>query len=289
MIYKDKKIIWIFLLPMILFLLVFLYAPFVLSVWNSLHKITDLAGYNTTWIGMTNYTEMLTDQFMRIALKNTGIMMFMTVVFEAGLGFLFAILVDSIKRGQKFYRTVFFFPVVISATAIGLMFVLFYDYNVGLLNTLILKFGGEKVLWLDEAKAIYMIAIPTVWQYVGFYFVIILTGIAGIPEDIYESAYLDGITGFKKTIYITIPLLKGVIKSCLVLVITGTLKVFDMAWVILPKGNPLGASYLLGTYQYNTVYEASRVGYGSAISVVIVILGLLISLVVNKLLKEEEV
>ena len=106
-------------------------------------------------------------------------------------------------------------------------------------------------------------------------------------SDLYESAYLDWITGFKKTIYITIPLLKGVIKSCLVLVITGTLKIFDLAWVILPKGNPMGSSYLLGTYQYNTVYEASRVGYGSAIAVLIVVLGLAISLVVNKLLKEE--
>nr|WP_301335150.1 sugar ABC transporter permease [Holtiella tumoricola] len=214
--------------------------------------------------------------------------MILCVVFELGLGALFALFVDGIRRGAKFYRTVFFFPVVISATAIGLMFVLFYDYNIGLFNQLIMKFGGDKVLWMTEASAIYMIAIPTIWQYVGFYFVLVLTGISAIPEDIYESAYLDGITGIKKTIYITIPLIKGVLKSSLILVITGALKIFDLAWTIAPKGVPSGKSYLLGTYQYNMVYEAYRVGYGCAIAVLIVVLGLGISLLVNKFLKEEE-
>ena len=107
-------------------------------------------------------------------------------------------------------------------------------------------------------------------------------------EDIYESAYLDGITGFKKTIYITLPLIKGVLKSSLILVITGTLKVFDLAWTIAPKGIPNGKTYLLGTYQYHIVYDAYRVGYGCAIAVLIVVIGLGISLLVNKFLKEEE-
>ncbi|MGL5675007.1 MAG: carbohydrate ABC transporter permease [Cellulosilyticaceae bacterium] len=288
MIYKDKKIIWLFLLPTVAFMLCFLYIPFLLGIFNSFHSSSDITGLTRTWIGLENYKMMFSDPNIHTALTNTFIMMGLTVVFEVGLGFLLAIFVDNIKRGQKFYRTVFFFPVVISATAIGLMFVLFYDMRAGMLNTLLAKFGADPVYWLDEAKALYMIAIPTVWQYVGFYFVIVLTGIAAIPEDIYESAYLDGITGFKKVIYITIPLLKGVIKSCLVLVITGTLKIFDLAWVIAPYGNPLGASYLLGTLQYDMVYESYRVGYGSAIAVLIVILGLGISLIVNKFLKEED-
>lgn len=288
MIYKDKRVVWLFLLPTLAFLVMFLYGPFIAGIGNSLCQITDITGYGRQYIGFANYAEMAKDPYIRIALKNTFIMMIFTVVFEAGLGFVFALFVDSIKRGQKFYRTVFFFPVVISATAIGLMFFLFYAYQGGLLNQLINKFGGEPVLWLDEAKTLYMIAIPTVWQYVGFYFVIVLTGIAAIPEDIYESAYLDGITGFKKTLYITIPLLKGVIKSCLVLVITGTLKIFDMAWIIAPKGAPYGSSYLLGTYQYNMIFEGQRVGYASAIAVLIVVLGVTISLFVNACLKEDD-
>lgn len=286
--YKDKKIVWIFLLPALLFFMCFLYIPFFMSVYNSLFTISDPAAVNRTWVGLGNYIELIGDTNIHTALINTAIMMVLMIVFELGLGALFALFVDGVRRGAKFYRTVFFFPVVISATAIGLMFLLFYDYNIGLFNQLLMKFGAQKHLWMTERSALYMIAIPTIWQYVGFYFVIVLTGISTIPEDIYESAYLDGITGIKKTIYITIPLIKGVLKSSLILVITGTLKIFDLAWTIAPKGMPNGRTYLLGTYQYNMVYEAYRVGYGCAIAVLIVLLGLGISLLVNKFLKAEE-
>ncbi|MGL4737130.1 MAG: carbohydrate ABC transporter permease [Cellulosilyticaceae bacterium] len=289
MIYKNKTIIWFFLAPAILFLLGFLYVPFFMSIWNSFFNIQDLAGVSKTWVALDNYQTMLRDPIIWTSIKNTFLMMAVTVVFEGGLGLLFALFVDSVRRGQKFYRTVFFFPVVISATAIGLMFNLFYAYDIGVFNQVLTKFGMEPQVWLSEGRALYMIALPAVWQYVGFYFVIILTGIAGIPEDIYESAYLDGINGFKKTIYITIPLLKGTIKSCLILLITGTLKIFDIAWVVAPKGMPYETTYLLGTYQYNTVYQSARIGYACAIAVLIVVLGLVISMVVNRLLKEEEV
>ncbi|MHC1750032.1 MAG: carbohydrate ABC transporter permease [Cellulosilyticaceae bacterium] len=286
--YKDKKIVWIFLLPTLLLVVLFLYGPFVISIVNSLYRIGDMAGIDKTFIGAQNYKELFADTVIHTSIKNTFIMMGFTVVFEAGLGMLFALFVDSIRRGQKFYRTVFFFPVVISATAIGLIFALLYNYDMGMLNQIIMKFGGERILWLDNAKALTMLALPIVWQYVGFYFVIVLTGISSIPEDIYESAYLDGITGFKKTIYITLPLIKGVLKSCLVLVITGTLKIFDLPWIILPRGGPNETTYLLGTYQYKTVYEAGRIGYGCTIAVLIVVLGLFISVIVSKTLKEEE-
>lgn len=288
MMYKDKKIVWIFLLPALLFFMCFLYIPFFMSIYNSLFTISDPAAVNRTWVGLGNYIELIGDTNIHTALINTAIMMVLMIVFELGLGALFALFVDGVRRGAKFYRTVFFFPVVISATAIGLMFLLFYDYNIGLFNQLLMKFGAEKHLWMTESSALYMIAIPTIWQYVGFYFVIVLTGISTIPEDIYESAYLDGITGIKKTIYITLPLIKGVLKSSLILVITGTLKIFDLAWTIAPKGMPNGKTYLLGTYQYNMVYEAYRIGYGCAIAVLIVLLGLGISLIVNKFLKAEE-
>lgn len=288
MIYKDKKIIWIFLLPTIVLVSLFLYIPFFASIWNSLFNITDMAGINKTWVGLDNYVELFRDPIAHTSFKNTFIIMALTIIFELGLGFLLAILVDTVRRGKKIYQTVFFFPVVISATAIGLMFTLFYNLDMGLFNQVLKGMGFEPIYWLEEGRALYSIATPIVWQYVGFYFVIFLTGIAGIPEDIYESAYLDGINGWKKVLYITIPLLKGVIKSSLILVITGTLKIFDLAWIIAPRGAPFETTYLFGTYQYKTVYEAWRIGYGCTIAVVIVVLGMIISLVVNKLLKAEE-
>lgn len=288
MMYKNKKIAWLFLAPTLILIIGFLYYPFILSIYHSLFNVKDLGGTSKTFIGLGNYREMFNDRSIRIALKNTLTITLLAVVFQAGLGLLLALMVDAVKRGQKFYRTVYFFPIVISATAIGLMFNLMYSYDFGMFNQLLMKMGHEKVLWLDNAKAMLMVTIPVIWQYVGFYFVIILTGITGIPEDIYESAAIDGITGFKQVFYITIPLLKGVIKSCMILAITGSLKVFDLPWVIAERGAPGGKTYLLGTYQYNTVFNASRPGYGSAIAVLIVVLGLVISVAVNTMLSSED-
>lgn len=288
MMYKNKKIAWLFLAPTLILIVGFLYYPFLLSVYHSLFNVKDLGGTSKTFIGIQNYIEMYNDRSIRIALKNTLILTVLAVVFQAGLGLLLALLVDSVKRGQKFYRTVYFFPIVISATAIGLMFNLMYSYDFGMFNQLLMRMGRDKVLWLDEAKAMIMVSVPVIWQYVGFYFVIILTGITGIPEDIYEAAAIDGITGFKQVFYITIPLLKGVIKSCMILAITGALKVFDLPWVIAERGAPVGKTYLLGTYQYNVVFNAARPGYGSAIAVLIVVLGLVISVGVNVLLTSED-
>ena len=288
MMYKNKKVAWIFLAPTLILIVGFLYYPFILSIYHSLFNVKDLGGTSKTFIGLGNYREMFKDRSIWISLKNTLIITVLAVVFQAGLGLVLALMVDSVKRGQKFYRTVYFFPIVISATAIGLMFNLMYSYDFGMFNQLLMKMGHEKVLWLDDAKAMVMVSIPVIWQYVGFYFVIILTGITGIPEDIYESAAIDGITGLKQVFYITIPLLKGVIKSCMILAITGSLKVFDLPWVIAERGAPGGKTYLLGTYQYNTVFNAARPGYGSAIAVLIVVLGLVISVAVNTLLTSED-
>ena len=289
MIYKNKKIVWMFLFPTMVFVISFLYLPFLVSVFNSLFDIPNLAGIGKTFIGTNNYKELLEDIIIKTAVKNTLIMMMLTVIFEVGFAVVLALLVDSVGKTQKIYRTVFFFPVVISATAIGLMFILFYDYNVGLFNQVLIKLGGEPQLWLDEGKALGMLSLPVIWQYVGFYFVIILTGIAAIPEDIYESAYLEGITGLQKVRYITLPLIKGVIRTCLILVITGSLRVFDLPWTIAPRGIPNQTTYLLGTYQYKTVYEASRIGYGCTIAVFIVLIGVIITTFINKLLKQEDI
>lgn len=288
MIYKDKRIVWLFLAPTAIFIIGFLYYPFLLSIYNSLFNVKDIGGTSKFFIGLSNYKEMFYDTNIRMALKNTLIITGLAVVFQAGLGLLLALLVDGLRRGKQFYRTVYFFPIVISATAIGLMFNLMYSYDYGMFNQLLMRMGRDKVLWLDEAKAMTMVSVPVIWQYVGFYFVIMLTGITGIPEEIYESAKIDGVNAFQKVIYITIPLLKGVINSSLILAITGALKVFDLPWVIAERGAPVGKTYMLGTYQYNVVFNAARPGYGSAIAVLIVVLGIVISMTVNTLLGEED-
>lgn len=289
MLYKDRRPLYLFLLPALIIISIFLYYPFIQNVINSFYEIKGIGALNSKFIGLNNYKEMLTDRNIGIGLKNTMIMMGLAVFAQVGLALVLALMVDSIRRGAQIFRTVFFFPVVVSATAIGLMFNLFYSYNGGMLNQILASFGADPVLWLSDDKAIFMVSLPVVWQYVGFYFVIILTGLNGIPEDIFEYAYLDGVTGLRKIYYITLPLIWDVLKVCMILAITGALKVFDLPWVIAPNGAPKGLTHFLGTYMYFKTFISQGVGYGSAIAVVIVVLGVFISLTVNRIFKHDTI
>lgn len=291
MIYKNKKMIFLFLFPAMMYISLFLLYPFLRNIFNSFFEITAW-GSMGRFVGWDNYKTMLSDPFplnsplFWEALRNTLVLMLWTLVFQVGLGLILALLVESIGFGKKFFQTVYFFPIVISATALGLLCKLIFDFNGGMLNQVLESLGRDPVLWLGTKHALKMISVPIIWQYVGFYFVIIFTGIQRIPNSLYESAELEGVTGFKKAIYITIPLIWDMIQVCIVLAITGTIKVFDLVWII--SGGREGTE-VLGTYMYKQTFEAAKIGYGSAIAVMIVIVGIVISLTVNKLLSRESI
>ena len=248
--------------------------------------IVELPGMNWKFLGLDNYKKMLSDVNVRIAILNSVKMMVLTVVFEVGIGFVLAVMVSNIKKGQQFFRTVYFFPIVISATAIGLMFKLFYNYNGGMLNQILEAFGKEPVNWLKPELAFLMVCVPTLWSYVGFYFVILLTGLSDISDDIYEAASIDGCTKFKQVFYITLPMMKTVIGTCVTLAVTGALKVFDLPWVMVPNGAPQGLTHFMGTYMYQTAFAMNNYDYGSTIAVVIVILGIVVAKAVDFITKE---
>lgn len=288
MLYRDKKPLIVFLLPSLLLMLVLLYYPFIENIVNSFFEIRSLVSPREEFIGLLNYTKFFAgDETAFISLKNSLVLMVLTVAFQVGIALVLALLVNSIGRGAQFFRVVYFFPIVISATAIGLMFSLFYAYDGGMLNQIVTALGGEKILWLSDDKAFTMVSIPVLWQYVGFYFVIILTGLAGVPEDVYESAEMDGATGLKKTWYITLPLISDVLVTCTTLAITGAIKVFDLPSVIAKNGAPKGLTHFLGTYMYQKTFIAQDVDYGSAISIIIVVLGVVLSRTVGRLLSRE--
>lgn len=291
MLYKKKKPLLVFLVPALLFMIVFLYVPFLENIRNSFYDMTTIVKLpNQEWkfIGFENFKQLFTDKNLRVSLLNSFKMMGLTVVFEVGIAFVLAVLVSQTKRGQQVLRTVYFFPIVISATAIGLMFKLFYNFNGGMLNQLLEAFNMAPVNWLSPKLAFLMVCIPTLWSYVGFYFVIILTGLNNISDDVYEAAAIDGCGKLKQVFYITIPMMKGVICTCITLAVTGALKVFDLPWVMVPNGAPQGITHFLGTYMYQTTFGMNNFDYGSTLAIVIVVLGIVVSKVVNKVVKAEE-
>ena len=283
---KRQRTAIIFLIPAVVLLLCFMIYPLGKTIFYS---FTAWYNFSTeqTFIGLDNYKELIADPVIRVALRNTVILMAGVLIFQIGFALILAIMVDGIRHCFKFFRTIYFFPIVISATAIGLMFTLIYNYEYGLLNYFVVLFGGEKQVWINEKSSIYLALIPVVWQYVGFYFVIFLTGIANIPADIYESAMLDGIRPLQKAAYITIPMLRSVLTSSIVLVISGCFKVFDIIFMVT-NGGPLDSSQLLSTYMYQKAFARGNGGYASSIAIVMIVLGVAVTSVLRKLLSGGE-
>ncbi len=290
-IYRDKKPVVVFLIPAFLFMVVYLYYPFFRNIINSFRQIKQLGssgtGWNSPWY--TNYVEMLYDDIVWVSLKNTLIMMVVTIVGQVGIAVVLALMVDNIGRGKQFYKTVFFFPIVISATALGLLFNLIFLYDKGMINQILESLGKTTLTdWKAEGIALVTMMLPVMWQYVGFYFVILVTGLNNIPDELYEAARIDGAGTWQKVRYISVPLLHNVICTCCVLAVTGALKVFDLPWVMFPKGMPLKTTFLTGTYMYYHTTQTKNVDYGSALAVLIVVLGIVLSKVVNWIFKEKD-
>lgn len=290
-IYKNKKPLLLFLLPAFIFMIVFLYFPFFKNIVDSCMKIKQLGTsgevFNEPWYA--NYEKLFTDENVRTSLKNTLIMTVVTIFGQVGIALLLALMVDNIKRGAKVFRTMFFFPIVVSATALGLLFNLIFLYDTGMLNQLLASFGRQELIdWKGEKWALFTMMLPVMWQYVGFYFVIIVTGLNNISEELYEAAAIDGATKLRRIWYITLPLLHNVLCTCVVLAVTGALKVFDLPWTMFPKGMPLKSTFLTGTYMYYQTMIVKDVDYGCALAVMIVVLGVALSRLVNAIFKEKD-
>ena len=290
-IYRKKKYALMFLIPAFVFLIVFLYYPFFVNIINSFQSIRTLGASSNKWNDpwYSNYVQLFQDETVRIALRNTGIMIIATIVGQVGIALLLALMVDNIHKGVKFFRTVYFFPIVISATALGLLFNLVFLYDKGMLNQLLEQLGRTNLIdWKDENHALMTMMLPVVWQYVGFYFVIIETGLNNIPTELYESAAIDGATKMQRVFYISIPMIHNVMVTCLTLGVTGALKVFDLPWTMFPKGMPLDKTFLTGTYMYYQTMGTKNVDYGSTLAVLIVVFGVVLAQITKAVFRERE-
>ena len=267
-IYRNKKILPFFLLPAFLFMAVYLYYPFFMNIISSFQNIRVLGeaggNWNSPWYA--NYAEMVHDPVVGTALKNTGIMILVTIAGQVGLALVLALMVDNIHRGTQFFRTV-----------------------KGMVNQFRELLGATALVdWKDESHALVTMMLPVMWQYVGFYFVILETGLNNIDQELYESAMIDGATRWQRVKYISLPMIRNVLCTCLILAVTGALKVFDLPWTMFPKGMPLKTTFLTGTYMYYQTMEAKNVDYGSALAVLIVVLGIVLSQVAGKLFRQRE-
>jgi raffinose/stachyose/melibiose transport system permease protein len=237
-------------------------------------------GPKMKFLGFENYIKTFNDRIFWQSTKNTLLFTLLMTVGQVGLAFIFTLFFTMRwTRFVNFHRTVMFFPNVISAVIIGLMWQLIYNNDIGLLNTLLRLCGREEWIkvWLGDPNiAMYSLAVPVIWQYVGYYVVILCSAVGSIPKEILEIAELDGANGWKRSLYITIPMIWNTVKICIMICVSGSFKAFDHI-MIMTGGGPGRATSVLTLYNYNVSFTSMKLGYGCAMAVVILVFSLILT------------
>lgn len=273
---KQKRIIpYLYMVPGILLLVLFVYYPIGCNCYYSLLK-WDLFKGTKTFIGFKNFVNLLADETFHVAFVNNIRYVVISIVFQVGVALLFAAQIEQYSRRivGTVFRTILFIPSLISLTIIGLLFSFVYKTD-GLLNSFLSLFGTPVAKgWLGDAKtAIYAVIAVSQWKSVGYTMMLLIVAIQRIPKDLYEAGIIDGaskITMFRK---ITVPLIQDMIKIALIINVTGGLLVFNEVFV-MTNGGPHGTSEVLSTIMYKNAFTYGKVGYASSIAIVILLLSL---------------
>jgi raffinose/stachyose/melibiose transport system permease protein len=223
-------------------------------------------GPDKTFVGLDNYTKLLSDAVFWQALMNNVKVILTSVFLQIPLGLIMALLLFAPIRGKRFFQTIYFMPFLMSTVAIGFLWVFMFDPLNGTVNRFISLFGFEYVAWLsDEKTAMIAIILVIVWQYAPFYMILFKAAIVGIPEELYEAASIDGAKALQRFSHITFPLLIPTIVTSSTLAVVGSLKAFDIFY-IMTGGGPNNKTELLGTYMYKQAFIHFNMGYGSTIA-----------------------
>ncbi len=280
---------WLLALPALAVFAFYITWPLIHTVvlsaysWSALNPIRTFEGFG-------NYVELAHDPVLRTALINNGLWIVLSLVFQLPLAMLLAVGIGSALRRHRILRTVYFSPLIIPAVAVGLIWTLFYDPNFGAFNALLEAVGlkGWTAGWLGDTKlATLCIIAVSCWRYTGFHMMILLAGLQAIPEDIYEAAVIDGANAWRTFWGITLPLMKRVVLVDALLITVGSVKIFDLIWV-MTAGGPNHASEVLATYMYRAAFSDDRMGYSAAIATVMLVLTLIATVIYLRLTRLEE-
>lgn len=269
------------LAPALILFVVFIAYPLTSTILSSLYNY-GLTSSSRTFVGLSNYLELLSDPVFWISLRNNLIILVGSVVFQVGGGLVLAAVCQrGLGRGwSTLTRTLVFAPMVMSSVAVGILWQIVFNPSIGLIDAVLtfLKLPTPSLGWLgDPNLAIYSILFVACWQYTGFMMVILLAGMQSVPSELYEAATLDGATEAQSFFYITIPVMRNVIVAAVLITMIGSFKAFDLIYV-LTLGGPANASEVLGTYLYKNAFNLNRMGYASTIAVVLLVFTVMLSL-----------
>jgi len=279
--------ILLFVAPALLILVVFGVVPIIYNFVMSLHR-TDLISPGE-YVGLDNYTALFSDPIFRKALRNNLFLVIGSLTAHLFLGMYLANILFNKFKDSHFFQSVYFMPSVVTGVAVGLTWTFMFSPRFGLVNSILdlLHMAQFQRNWLsDESTAMLAIVIAVMWQFVGYHVVIQLAAMRSIPTELYEAARIDGATGWHQFRYVTFPLIKPVLKVDAILIVTGSLKYFDLVFV-MTGGGPNHSTEVLSTYIFQQGFRVLRYGYASAIANVLLLLCALAVIVSNFVFKSE--
>ncbi len=259
---------YLYLLPTLLGLLLFSAGSVIASFLISFTRWPVVTP--PEWTGLQNYRDLLASPLFWQVFWNTLLYVLLAVPLSLGSALAAALLVNQKLRGVRFFRTVYFLPVVSSMVAVALVWSYMYNPEYGLLNALLQGFFGIRgPAWLADARwAMLAMVLVTVWKGLGYTMVIFLAGLQNIPEELYEAAALDGVGPLRKFWRITLPMLSPTLFFALVITLIGSFQVFEQTYM-LTRGGPANATMTLSYYIYQHAFQFFHMGYAAAMSYVL--------------------
>ncbi|RCW64253.1 carbohydrate ABC transporter permease [Saliterribacillus persicus] len=283
---SNKLVIALYVLPALILIVALIYVPIILTGYYGLMDWNGIGAM--TFIGLENYTELLQDAKFWQSAKHS----FLLALFSS-LSLIIYLLISLVLagkiKGANLLRKIYLIPMLLSSVAIAQLWLKIYDPNNGILNSLLEVLGVENTpTWLaDPDLVLYAIFVAILWQYAGFYIIIYYAALKGIPESLVEAAKIDGANPIQIAYKIKVPLIAGVIKVTIVLAIVGSLKYFDLIYV-MTGGGPNGASEVIASYMYRQAFGSYNFGYGSAVAFFLLIITLIVTWLIRKLTASED-
>ncbi len=285
----NKKSIAVFVLPAFLIYAAFVLIPIAYNIYVSFLQ-TDLMS-PSKFVGLKNYVNLFKDSTFTGALKNNILMVIGSLIAHLPLALFFGNILFQKIKGSHFFQTVFFLPSVICGVAVGLTWTFIYNSEFGLLNKLLgaIGLGSLQHVWLSDKKlALLCIIVVVMWQFVGYHMIIQIAAMKNIPTSYYEAAEIDGASRWVQFKCITFPLIKPILQIDAVLIITGSLKYYDLV-AVMTGGGPNHATELMSTYMFYQGFRTLKYGYSAAIGVILLILCICSVLISNVVFHSEKV
>lgn len=278
---------WLFLLPTMIGLIVLNIIPIFQTVYQSFFK-TGAFGKGNVFVGFRNYVKMFHDESVWQALLNTFKYAIVEVPFSIVIAIILAVLLNRKMHGRTIYRTIYFLPMVAAPAAVAMVWRWLYNSEFGLLNHMLTFIGLKSVNWISNPDIAFIsIAVVGIWSVIGYNMVLFLAGLQEIPRDYYEAAQIDGATGIKQFLHITLPLISPTMFFVSVTRIISAMQVFDTIYMMLDKTNPAfpkTQSLVYLFYKYSFI-EANK-GYGSTI--VMLLLAVIMAITVIQMICQKK-